>query len=99
MSHVILNDDPKVFDVRNIPCNVKHRQILERWVALPVNDYFILKNDHDPVPLRYQFEAEFPGDFSWIHLEQGPETFQVKIQKLRQPADKTVNSFKTCGNH
>ncbi len=75
--------DPKaVFDVRPIPGRVKHTQIFQRWFDLPVGGYFVLLNDHDPVPLRYQFEGQFPGAFAWEYLEQGPEEFRVKITKL-----------------
>lgn len=43
-------------------------------------------NDHDPVPLRYQFNAEFPDAFSWEYVERGPEDFRVKITKLQRVA-------------
>ena len=75
-------DPNAVFDVRPIPGRVKHTQIFQRWFDLPVGSYFVLLNDHDPVPLRYQFEGQFPGAFSWEYLEQGPEEFRVKITKL-----------------
>ena len=74
--------DPACFDVRRIPCRVKHAQIFQRWAELPAGGYFILINDHDPVPLRYQFEAEFPGAFSWEYLVKGAEEFRVKIGKV-----------------
>jgi uncharacterized protein (DUF2249 family) len=73
----------KVMDVRPIPCSIKHAMILQTWRELPVGDHFILLNDHDPVPLRYQFQAEFPECFSWDHLERGPTDFRVKITKLQ----------------
>lgn len=76
-----------VFDVRPIPCRVKHAQIFQRWFDLPVGQYFILLNDHDPVPLRYQFDAEFPGAFSWEYVERGPDDFRVKITKLQRVPD------------
>jgi uncharacterized protein (DUF2249 family) len=76
-------DSNTVFDVRPIPGRVKHAQIFQRWSDLPVGQYFILLNDHDPVPLRYQFEAEFAGAFSWEYLERGPDEFRVKISKLK----------------
>lgn len=72
-----------VFDVRLIPGRVKHAQIFQRWINLPVGRYFVLLNDHDPVPLYYQFSAEFPDAFTWDYLERGPEEFRVKITKLR----------------
>lgn len=74
----------KRFDVRSIPCSIKHKLILQQWAALEAEDFFVLVNDHDPVPLKYQFEAEFPGAFSWEHLQKGPEVFEVKITKLKK---------------
>jgi uncharacterized protein (DUF2249 family) len=74
--------DLALFDVREIPCRVKHGQIFQRWLDLPVGQHFVLLNDHDPVPLRYQFEAQFPGAVSWEYLEAKPEEFRVKITKL-----------------
>jgi uncharacterized protein (DUF2249 family) len=76
-------DPNPVFDVRSIPARVKHVQIFQRWFDLPVGGHFVLLNDHDPVPLRYQFEAEFPGAFLWDYLATGPDEFRVKITKLR----------------
>lgn len=73
----------KVMDVRNIPCSVKHNLIIRTWRALPVGDHFILVNGHDPVPLYYQFAAEWPGTFTWEHLFKGPEEVRVKITKLK----------------
>ncbi len=70
-----------VFDVRTIPCRIKHGQIVQRWLDLPVGAHFVLVNDHDPVPLRYQFEAEFPDAVSWEYLRRGPEEFHVRITK------------------
>lgn len=70
------------FDVREIPCRVKHAQIFQRWIDLPLGSHFVLVNDHDPVPLYYQFDAQFPGAFTWEYLLRGPEEFQVKITKV-----------------
>ena len=79
-------DASKMLDVRSIPCSSKHGLILQRWCDLPVNDFFVLVNGHDPVPLRYQFEAEYPGAFRWEHLANAPENVQIKITKLRDVA-------------
>jgi uncharacterized protein (DUF2249 family) len=73
----------KVMDVRVIPCSIKHGLIIRTWKGLPLGDHFILLNDHDPVPLFYQFSAEWPGAFTWDHLERGPEKFRVKITKIK----------------
>lgn len=72
-----------VFDVREIPGRVKHAQIFQRWFDLPVGSSFILLNDHDPIPLRYQFEAEYAGAFGWDYVERGPDEFRVRITKFK----------------
>jgi uncharacterized protein (DUF2249 family) len=90
----------KVMDVRPIPCAIKHGLILKTWRELPVGDHFVLLNDHDPVPLRYQFEAEFTDTFTWEYLERGPQDFRVKLTKLKPlpPAVETGKSY-GCSAH
>ncbi len=73
----------KVMDVRPIPCSVKHGLIIRTWLDLPLGDHFILLNDHDPVPLYYQFAAQWPGAFTWEHLIKGPSEFRVKITRVK----------------
>lgn len=89
----------KVMDVRNIPCSVKHGLIIEVWLKLPVGDHFILFNDHDPVPLRYQFAAEWPGAFSWEHLVNVPGEARVKITKLKALAATAQPVAECCAGH
>ena len=88
----------KVMDVRPIPCSVKHGLIIRTWLNLPVGDHFILLNDHDPVPLYYQFSAEWPGAFTWEHLVKGPDEYRVKITKLKNAALDHAPS-ECCGHH
>ncbi len=71
------------FDVRRIPCRQKHAQIFQRWADLPVGSHFVLINDHDPVPLYYQFDGLFRGAFTWEYLVDGPTEWQVKITRLK----------------
>ncbi len=89
--------DPTHFDVREIPCRVKHAQIIRRWHDLPVGGHFVLINDHDPVPLYYQFEAFFPGAFSWEYLLAGPEEFHVKITR-KSPTAVPAAPVPSCGH-
>lgn len=70
------------FDVRVIPCRQKHVMIFQRWSELPIGSFFVLINDHDPVPLYYQFAAQFAGAFTWEYLLAGPDEFQVKISRV-----------------
>ncbi|MFW5968448.1 MAG: DUF2249 domain-containing protein [Persicimonas sp.] len=45
---------------------------------------FVIKNDHDPRPLRYQFQAERPVQFGWEYLEEGPEVWRVRLTKTAE---------------
>ncbi len=88
------------FDVREIPCRIKHGQILQRWLELPVGQHFVLINDHDPVPLYYQFSAMFPEAFTWEYLLRGEEEIRVKITKLRAVNAPSALQFpSSCGSH
>jgi uncharacterized protein (DUF2249 family) len=60
-----------VIDVRQISPRLRHPLIFSTFV-----------NDHDPKPLFYQFNAEYPGIFEWTYEQQGPEVWQVRIDRL-----------------
>lgn len=92
-----LIDANKVMDVRPIPCSIKHGLIIKTWAELPVGDHFVLLNDHDPVPLYYQFAAQWPGAFEWRHLVKGPQEFRVKITKLKALAQPGATVPSCCG--
>lgn len=68
-------------DVRVIPPREKHPAIFATFAALEPGQAFVLVNDHDPRPLRYQFEFEHTGEFGWEYLEEGPEVWRVRISK------------------
>lgn len=68
-------------DVRQIPPPQRHPQIFGIFESLSAGESFELVNDHDPKPLYYQFEAERTGEFTWDYLEDGPDTWRVRIGK------------------
>ena len=70
-----------VVDVREMIPRDRHPTILATFGALASGQAMELVNDHNPKPLRYQFEAELPGSFTWDYLEEGPEVWRVRIGK------------------
>jgi len=89
-----------MLDVRDIPCSIKHGLIIQTFVDLKVGEHFILRNGHDPVPLRYQFEAEFPESFTWEHVHNLPEDVAVKITKVKLVVGgRTKVVPGSCGHH
>ncbi|MGH9055076.1 MAG: DUF2249 domain-containing protein [Acidimicrobiales bacterium] len=74
--------DPTL-DVREMAPAARHESIFAAFEALAAAKSFVLVNDHDPKPLRYQFEAEHPGEFTWDYLEAGPKVWRVRIGRPR----------------
>lgn len=65
-------------DVRRFPHGQRHDVIFTTYGTLAPGAGFVLVNDHDPKPLRYQFEAEHAGEYTWDYLQTGPE-WRVRI--------------------
>ena len=70
-------------DVRDLPPVRRHEAIFAAYRALLPGTGFVLVNDHDPKPLRYQFEAEHAGQFTWDNQEAGPKVWRVRIGRAR----------------
>ena len=69
-------------DVRHIIPRERHPLIFSTFDHLGAGEALLLVNDHDPKPLFYQFNAEYPGIFEWTYEQQGPEVWQVRIDRL-----------------
>jgi len=76
------HDEPEL-DVRSLPHGNRPGSIFDAYQTLPPGAGFVLVNDHDPKPLRYQFEAEHAGEFTWDYLEAGPQIWRVRIGRAR----------------
>jgi len=73
-------------DVRSLVPAQRHKKIFELVAQLTVGGSFVLVNDHDPKPLYYQLEAEYPKQFSWTYLERGPAVWRVEIGRQQKAA-------------
>lgn len=73
--------DAKQLDVRELPPPQRHALIFQTCGDLGAGDAIVLVNDHDPKPLYYQFQAEYPGRFGWEYEESGPEVWKVRITR------------------
>lgn len=71
-----------VIDVREIEPRYRHALIFQTFEELDQDTFFELVNDHDPVPLHFQFSAHFKSQFEWTYLEQGPDLWRVRIAKV-----------------
>jgi uncharacterized protein (DUF2249 family) len=86
MTSVAAASNPAVVDVRSLVPAQRHATIFQLVDELAPGAAFVLVNDHDPKPLYYQLEAEYPKQFSWTYLERGPQVWRVEIGKLARAA-------------
>ncbi len=92
--------NPNLLDVRSISCRDKHATIFKQWHDLAVGECVVLINDHDPVPLYYQFAALYPDAFDWSYEQQGPDLFRVRIERLRETDPAASHPLPgSCGGH
>lgn len=70
-------------DVRSMAPRDRHPAIFGLWGNLAEGESFRLVNDHDPLPLYYQFACEHAGAFRWEYLERGPHRWEVRLAKGR----------------
>ena len=77
--------DPAL-DVRSLVPAARHETIFVAFDALAPGEGFVLVNDHDPRPLRYQLEAEHPGTFTWTYEVAGPTEWRVHIARTAAAA-------------
>lgn len=68
-------------NVRAIPPPQKHPTIHAHLWKLDDGEALTILNDHDPRPLRFELEHDYPGQYVWEYLESGPVTWRVRIER------------------
>ncbi len=69
-------------DLRQIMPFERHELIFQKWDALKPGETLKIINDHDPKPLRYQFEAEYKDQYEWQYDQEGPKDWVVRLKKI-----------------
>lgn len=76
-------------DARVLPKTVRHQTIFATFAELAAGESFVLLNDHEPEPLRQEFEREHPGSYDWEYVEKSVERgglWRTKISRLSSTA-------------
>ena len=81
-------------DLRSVAPQDRHSLVFTTFKGLPPGAALQVINDHNPLPLRGQFDSGLFGAFRWTSLESGPQQWRVEILK---PADsKPVHGVDSC---
>jgi uncharacterized protein (DUF2249 family)/quercetin dioxygenase-like cupin family protein len=75
-------------DLCLMPRSERHPLVFDAFDHLAVGESFIIYNDHDPHPLRMQITQMREGEMSWEYIERGPDTFRVRLTRIKPAAGK-----------
>ena len=79
-------DDERVVEVALIEPRLRHTVIRQLFETLPRGGALQLVVDHEPRPLRMQFEGRYGAACSWSYLEEGPDVWRVRLVNAAGPA-------------
>lgn len=82
-------------DLRPLECSQRHGLIFQTWATLKKGESFVITNDHDPLPVRMQFERQFGGAHYWEYLEEGNGVFKIRICRVEETDD--LKPIRMCG--
>ena len=82
---VRMNETDPCLDLRPISPRQRQPLISRAWSELGDGRAMLLLNDHDPLPLYYQFACEWAGGFHWEYVERGPDLWCVRLRKGNFP--------------
>jgi uncharacterized protein (DUF2249 family) len=69
-------------DTRGIAPDERHPLMAAAIRDLRAGESLQLIDDHGPSPLPALMEAQQPGQFEWVCLEDGPDVWEARITRL-----------------
>ncbi len=82
-------------DVRELIPIKRHEKLLKIFKELPVNDSFVFINDHDPLPLFYEFRSIHGDVVGWEYLNKGGREWKVKVTRTEASQGKEFKGVST----
>lgn len=82
-------------DVRILIPIERHKLLLERFKTLPVDESFIFINDHDPIPLFYEFRSIYGDVVGWEYLNKGGREWKVKVTRTEASQGREFKDIST----
>ena len=74
------NNPIEELDVRVLVPIKRHEKLVKLFGELPAGQSFVFINDHDPIPLYYEFKSIYGDVVGWEYLNRGGREWKVKVQ-------------------
>ena len=73
----------------------RHKRLIQLFKELPVDESFIFINDHDPIPLYYEFRSIYGDVVGWEYLNRGGREWKVKVTRTEASQGRTFTDIST----
>ncbi|HTO16753.1 MAG TPA: DUF2249 domain-containing protein [Edaphocola sp.] len=82
-------------DVRVLIPIKRHELLLKMFSELPVGEDFTFINDHDPLPLYYEFRSIHGDVVGWDYLNKGGRDWKVKVTRTESSQGREFTDIST----
>lgn len=82
-------------DVRVLIPIKRHELLLKMFKDLPLNESFTFINDHDPLPLYYEFQSIHGDVVGWEYLNKGGRDWKVKVTRTENSIGREFKEIST----
>jgi uncharacterized protein (DUF2249 family) len=82
-------------DVRVLVPIRRHELLLKIFGELPVGESFVFINDHDPIPLYYEFKSIHGDVVGWEYLNRGGREWKVKVTRTEASQGREFKDIST----
>ncbi len=82
-------------DVRVLVPIERHKKLVALFGGLPAGESFIFINDHDPIPLYYEFKSIYGDVVGWEYLNRGGREWKVKVTRTETSLARELKGIAT----
>ncbi len=82
-------------DVRVLVPIQRHELLIRLFKELPTSEHFIFINDHDPIPLYYEFRSIYGDVVGWEYLNKGGREWKVKVTRTEESKERQFTDIST----
>jgi len=73
----------------------RHRRLIQLFKELPVGASFVFINDHDPIPLYYEFRSIYGDVVGWEYLNRGGREWKVRVTRTEASQGREFTDIST----
>ena len=85
----------EALDMRVLIPIERHKKLIQLFRELPVNENFIFINDHDPIPLYYEFRSIYGDVVGWEYLHRGGREWKVRVTRTEASQGRKFTDIST----